>query len=146
MGYNFLIFEDAYNLPPPSATIAYNSQDPLGTPWHDRTGPTRVFLMFFISYGTRTGTIYTTRICKNSARASYLGLRDPCGPRTGCLRYLNPCGARKLIMHALKPYGPRRGRQNYEGAAQGPVSGRKVIVQKNPGTAGSGHGSVMWQA
>ena len=73
------------------------------------------------SYGPRTGP-----------------WRSPHGLFTGCLGYQNPYGARKLIMHALKLYGPRTGRQNRtapHGARAGPVSGRTIFVQNNPGTA-----------
>ena len=50
-------------------------------------------------------------------------------------------------MHALKLYGPRTGgkiRTAPHGARAGPVSGRKIFVQNNPGTARTGPGIVMW--
>ena len=94
---------------------------------------------------TRKG-IYTTGTDKNSARASYLAVRAPCGPRTGCLGYQNPFGARKLIMHTLKLYGSRTGRQNSYGAARGPCGTREWtydFCSKQPGNSPYGAGSVM---
>ena len=73
------------------------------TPWVPRAVPIRasyephkgIFNVFHIlrdpqgcratPLRTRKG-IYTTGIDKNSARASYLAVRAPCGPRTGCSR------------------------------------------------------------
>ena len=142
-----------------------NSQDSTGTPCGHRTGPARESSMFFISYGTRTGPVRdpqgcrtaplwtckgidTTIIGKNPAQASYLAVRAPHGPRTGCLQSQNPYGARKPIMHALKLYGPRTGKQNSYRAARGPVGGRAIFVQNSPWTAREkahkGTGSVMW--
>ena len=87
-----------------------NSQDPTGTLCDARTGThgartglARESSMFFISHGTRTGPVRdpqgcrtaplrarkgvnTTTIGKNPARASYLAVRGPYGPRMGCSR------------------------------------------------------------
>ena len=141
-----------------------NPQDSTGTPCDARAGIVRAphgNLQFFHilwdpcglvcdPQGCRTGPlwtrkgIYTTRIGKNPARASYMAVRTPYGLFTGCLWSLNPYGARNLIMHASKPYGPRTGRQNSYAARAGPVSGRTIFVQNSPGTARTGPGSVMW--
>ena len=76
---------------------------PVRCPYGHRTGPARESSMFFISYGTRTGPVRdpqgcrtaplrtrkgigTTKIDKNPARASYLAVRGPYGPRSGCSR------------------------------------------------------------
>ena len=81
-------------------------KDPVRCPYGRRTGPARESQMFFISYGIRTGPmrdpqgcrtaplrvrkgIDTTIICKNPARASYVAVRGPCGPHTGCSRAVN---------------------------------------------------------
>ena len=73
--------------------------DPVRYPYGRRTGPARESQMFYISYGIRAGPqgcrtallrackgIDTTIICKNPARASYVAVWAPCGPRTGCSR------------------------------------------------------------
>ena len=82
----------------------------LRAPWVPRAGPVRAsygsrtkIFDVFISYWTRTGLVRdpqgcrtealrtrkgidTTRIGKTPARASYLAVRAPCGPRRGCSR------------------------------------------------------------
>ena len=76
---------------------------PLAMPTRHRTGPARESSMLFIFYGTHTRPVRdpqgcrtaplrtrkgidTTIIGKNPARASYLAVRAPHGPRTGCSR------------------------------------------------------------
>ena len=71
--------------------------DPVRCPYGRRTGPARVFPIFFISYGPRTGPVRdpqgcraaplgtrkgidTTKICRNPARVSYVAVRGPYGP------------------------------------------------------------------
>ena len=75
--------------------------DPVQCPYGRLTGPARESQMFFISYGIRTGPVRDpqecrtaplwarkgidkTIICKNPARALYVAVQGPCGPRTGC--------------------------------------------------------------
>ena len=77
--------------------------DPVRCPYGRRTGPARESQMFFTSYGILTGPVRdpqgcrtaplrarkeidTTINCKNTARASYVAVRDPCGPRMVCSR------------------------------------------------------------
>ena len=136
-----------------------NSQDSTGTPCDARTGIVRAphgnLRFFFISYGTRKVPVRdpqgcrtaplrtrkgidTTIIGKNPARASYLAVRAPYGPRTGCSQSQNPYGVRKLIMHALKLYGPCTGRQNSYGAARGSCGPRMWtcdFCSKQPGNS-----------
>ena len=80
--------------------------DPVRCPYGRRTGPARESQMFFISYGILTGPVRdpqgcrtaplrarkgidTTIICKNPARASYVAVRDPYGPRAGPARVVH---------------------------------------------------------
>ena len=137
-----------------------NSQDSTWSramPMRALYGPcTGISNVFFITYGNHTGPLLdpqggrtvplwtrkgidTTIIRKNPARASYVAARGPCGPRTGCLRYLHPYGTRKLIMHALKLYEPRTGSHNSYGATRGSYGRRAVRMVINPGPGG-----VMW--
>ena len=107
--------------------------DPVRCLYGRRTGPARESPMFFLSYGPIRDLqeCHTTRICKNTAQASYgARLQFPNMLFTGCLRPLNPYGARELIMHALKFYVPYTGRQNSFGAV-----GHMNFVQNSPSTA-----------
>ena len=73
------------------------------TPRIPRAAPVQEFSMFFISYGARMGPMRDPQGCraaplrtrkgidiniigKNPARASYLAIRGPYEPRTGCSR------------------------------------------------------------
>ena len=117
--------------------------------------------MFFISYGTRTGSVRDPQGCRTAALRTRKRLtqpelaklpherriwpygartgllRAPQGLFTGCLQSLNPCGARKLICMHWNSTVPVRGgkiRTAPHGARAGPVSGRTIFVQNSPGT------------
>ena len=145
--------------------------DHLRCPCGHRTGPARESSMSLISCGTRTEPvldpqvcrtaplrtrkkIYTTRICKNPARESYVAVRDPYGP----LAVLTPAvqGKAKFVQRCTGPVRPLRSqwvdvRILFKTAREQPVRGRECDVTgalwktiRLPYMTGNAYHKTMW--
>ena len=122
--------------------------DPVRCAYGRRAGPARESQMFFISYGIRTGPVRdpqgcltaplrarkgidTTIICKNPARASYVTVRGPYGPREDPARVVHglfiiskpvrvPIACNACIKTPRAPYGRARFVRRRTGPARAP--------------------------
>ena len=94
-----------------------------------RKVPARESPTFFLSYGARTGPLWS-----------------PHGLFTGCLRSLNPYGTRKLIMHVLWGGKIRMAPQGTHapGVNPGPQEWTDNVCSKQPGNSPYETESVMW--